>query len=234
MKTFTLYQFKFWRYLLIAVALVLSLVFGTIILALRISFDFNAWDEIAIILLTLVSLILAVLLGARVSTYTYIIEVSEEGLQMVIESPFPFMALKSNKIAWDDLEAYNIEDYDNGVILNFSVKSTGENYSFTNSIFKKSTDIQPFFEALKKGADAFNSDPLNDQKQIGTLPGFYAGTFALWAAIILGILMIVIPILLLYMPSKTAGVFPYLKLIWFYLLSLIIIRNVYFARKPIP
>ncbi len=231
MNTYTLYLFKFWRYLIIAVGLVLLLVFGGISLALRYSFDFGTWDEISILLLTFVSLALSIIFGAKVSTYTCKIQVSTDGLMLTINSPIPFTSTEFIKITWDDLDAFNIEGDDQGDVLTFKVRGTGKEYRFTNSIFKKSQDMQPFFEALKKGADVFNEQHFDDHKHIGELPGFYSGTFALVSAIFLAVLMFIIPIMIYLMSSNEDSVFPYLKLIWFYLLSMFIIRNVYVARK---
>ena len=199
-------------------------------LAENVFHNLERWNEINAILLSLTSLILSLIIGARLSIYTYEITLNKEGLEMKIISPFNFLQSEIKSIAWEQMEAYNFEEYGNGTILNFSL-ITGEKYSFTNSIFKKSEDTIPFYEALKLGADAFNEAHKHERKEISKMPGFYAGTFAYIIAIFLGIMLLIIPVLIFYTKSLGSGSFQFLKLSWLYLLSLLIIWNVYKERR---
>ncbi len=231
MRTYILYNFKVWRYVFVAVGFILFIIFGLLYLAQQHYFEINDHGGIYFFIIAFGSMALGVIIGAKVSTYTYEIALSNKGLKMNIQSPFLFSGNAIKSILWEEIEAYNLEEYENGSVLNFSLHGADTKYSFTNSIFKKSKDLVPFYEALKKGADAFNDQYIEEHKKIGMLAGFYEGPYALWLARLLVILMIGIPIVIMIAKPDGDNYFQYIKLIWFYVLSFIIIFKTYIARK---
>ncbi len=134
MRIFTLYDFKFWRYLIVAVGIVLFIIFGSLYLESSGYLNMEGWNELYFIGMAGISMFIGIKIGASLATNTHTITLSKSGLLQKIRTPFSFGKHETVEIPWEDIEAYNMEEFGNGTILNFSLRSTGKKYSFTNII----------------------------------------------------------------------------------------------------
>ena len=149
MQQFILYQFNFWRYLLVGVGIILSLIFGLIFSPLIEIINSNEWGGYYLLLFIMLSMVLGIYAGAKVSATQFEIETDETGMKIKKEAPLFNDGMPTTPVLWTEIIRIQKMNYYNGEILRMKIMNPPLELEFTNSILKRSADLDRFYAIVK-------------------------------------------------------------------------------------
>lgn len=145
MQQFILYQFNFWRYLFVGVGIILSLIFGLIFSPLIEIINSSDRGNFYILLFTMLSMVLGIYIGAKVSATQIEIETDEMGMKIKKEAHMFNEAMAPTSVLWTEITSIQKVNYYNGEILRIKMMNSSLEFEFTNSILKRSDDLDRFY-----------------------------------------------------------------------------------------
>ena len=154
MYHFILYQFNFWRYLLVSVGIILSLIFGLIFSPLIEIINSSDWGGYYLLLFTMLSMLLGIYVGAKASATQFEIKTDETGMKIKKDAPLFNDGMALTPVLWEDIIGIQKENYYNGEILKIQIKNPPLALSFTNSILKRSEDFDRFYTIVKENINS--------------------------------------------------------------------------------